>query len=143
MDIIFDTERLLVKNLTSEEIEKFNDRNIGIYDNNEFTIHLKSNDEKIGAIGFSYVNEKKVELRYEIKKDFQNNGYMTETICYFSKYLFDKNIDKIVIICKTDNISSNKVASKSGFVLLKTFDNGKFGMCNYYELNKGVDPNEQ
>ena len=142
MDIVFETERLFINNLTNEEIEKFNNRNLGKYDNNEFTIHLKSNNEKIGAIGFLYSNEKTVELRYGIKKEYQGNGYMTEVVKCLSKYLFDKNIDKIVIICKNDNISSNKVASKNNFKLLKTFDNGEFGMCNYYELKKGVDPNE-
>ena len=136
MNIVFETKRLFINNLTNEEIEKFNNRNLGKYDNNEFTIHLKSNNEKIGAIGFSYRDTKTVELRYGIKMEYQGNGYMTEAVKYLSKYLFDKNIDKIVIVCKNDNIPSNKVASKNNFKLLKTFDNGKFGLCNHYELEK-------
>lgn len=135
MDIIIETERLLIKNLTLNEIEVFNKRNIGKYDNNEFSIYLKDSNKKIGAIGFSFKDEKKVELRYGIMSLYQGKGYMTETLKYFIDYLFSQNINKIVIICKIDNNSSNKVALKAGFRLLKTFNYQDFGECNYYELN--------
>ena len=133
---IFETERLVIKELTPEERIKFNERRVGDFENDEYTIHLKSNDEEIGLIGYMGKEDKEAELRYGITSLYQNNGYMTETIKEFTNYLFKKGKEKIIIICHVDNIPSNKVAIKSGFKLIKSFDYKDKGICNYYLLEK-------
>ena len=133
---VFETERLILKQLTLEEIEQFESRKIDIYDNNEFSIYLKLNNQKIGMIGFSYVDNKKVELRYGIATIYRNNGYMTEILKSFIKYLFDNDIDDIIVIVKISNLPSNRVVNKLGFKLVKRFDYNEFGVCNYYIMKK-------
>ena len=136
MNVVFETNRLLIKELSPEEMEKFNERRIGDYENNEYTIHLKSTDEQIGIVGYLCREENNAELRYGISSKYQNNGYMTETIKGLIDYLFKNGKEKIVIICNVDNIPSNKVAVKAGCKLIKTFEYKQFGMCNYYQLIK-------
>lgn len=87
-------------------------------------------------LGFSYIDNKKVELRYGIATVYRNNGYMTEILKLFINYLFDNNIDEIVVIVKISNIQSNKVVNKLDFKLIKSFDNNEFGICNYYIMKK-------
>ena len=141
-NVISETKNLLIRDLNDEEINKFNTRNLGLYNKNEFSIVLKNINEKIGSIGFSKIEKNVVELRYGIKSDFQAKGYMTEALVAFIEYLWKQNVKKIVIIAKLDNVASNRVAEKNNFKLLKTFSYKDFGMCNYYELEKGGNLNE-
>ena len=136
MDILFETERLFICELTKEEKTKFEERKIGDFENNEYAIHLKSNNEIIGIIGYMCEEEKNAELRYGIKDVHQGNGYMTETVKGMITYLFEKGKEKITIICKVDNIPSNKVAIKAGFELIKTAEYKHFGLCNYYTIKR-------
>lgn len=138
MNNIIETDRLVLRDLTEDEIIKFNARNIGKYDNNEFSIYLKDSNEKIGMIGFKYLDDNKVELRYGIVSKYRSNGYMTEILKSFVNYLFNRGFDSIIVIVEVDNIPSNRVVNKLNFELIKKVDIEGHGLCNYYELKREV-----
>ena len=138
MNDIIETDRLVLRDLTEDEIIKFNARNIGKYDNNEFSIYLKDNNEKIGMLGFKYLDDNKVELRYGIASKYRSNGYMTEILKSFVNYLFNRGFDSIIVIVEVDNNPSNRVVNKLNFELIKKVDIEGHGLCNYYELKREV-----
>ena len=138
MNNIIETDRLILRDLTKDEIIKFDARNIGKYDNNEFSIYLKDSNEKIGMIGFKYLDDNKVELRYGIASKYRNKGYMTEILESFVNYLFNRGFNSIIVIVEVDNIPSNRVVNKLNFELIKKVDIEGHGLCNYYELKREV-----
>lgn len=82
-------------------------------------IYLKNNlDETIGNLSFKgpSVNGM-VEIGYGINDNYQNNGYMIETLIAVSNWAIKQ--DKVSVLeaeTTTDNIASIKVLEKVGFV---------------------------
>lgn len=76
------------------------------------------------------------EIVYAISKDYRGKGYTTQATKGMINYLFENsNIEMLSSISLLDNISSNKVIEKSGFIFqnIIKIDDKEY---NYYQLHK-------
>ncbi|MDD4111986.1 MAG: GNAT family N-acetyltransferase, partial [Herbinix sp.] len=101
----------------------------------------KFDGAKIGTCGFHRwdFNEAKIEVGYDLKKEFWGNGYMSEAlneIINFAKTKMNLNIINAYIY--VDNHKSKQLVSKLGFVVTGTMNEifrGKEYLHNIYSLN--------
>ncbi|MEI4651128.1 GNAT family N-acetyltransferase [Bacillus cereus] len=76
------------------------------------------------------------EIMYAISSEYQNNGYATKATKGLIDYLFEKtNVDVLNAIDLINNIASNKVIEKCGFIYLseQEIENQLY---NHYQLSK-------
>ena len=76
------------------------------------------------------------EIVYAISKDYRGKGYTTQAAKGMIRYLFENtNIEILSSIALVDNMPSNKVIEKSGFIFQNVIkiDDEKY---NYYKLHK-------
>ncbi|MFS1519546.1 GNAT family N-acetyltransferase [Bacillus sp. SCS-151] len=89
-------------------------------------IILKETEEFIGCIATSMKDELPApnrEISYVISEYYRNKGYTTNAVKGLAKYLFEKtNLEILNAIALTNNESSNRVITKSGFTYMKTID---------------------
>ena len=92
----------------------------------ELCIETKSNNQLIGGCGI-YIKDSdrlRAEIGYILHKEFWGQGFVTEAtkllVAYARKEL---GIEVIEATCDLKNIGSQRVLEKSGFKLLKTFEN--------------------
>ncbi|MBQ8142239.1 MAG: GNAT family N-acetyltransferase [Bacilli bacterium] len=81
-----------------------------------FMITLKDSGEPIGAIDVVKYIDGNPEIGYCLSRKYWNQGLMTEVCKAFTKYLFAKGFQKIYITAIDENIGSNRVVEKCGFV---------------------------
>jgi ribosomal-protein-alanine N-acetyltransferase len=86
-----------------------------------FLIENKISNEFIGEIGYTVMNNtsygKLVHLGYFIKEECWNKGYVTEALKRVIEFAFEEdNVYRISIGCLKENIGSEKVMQKSGFI---------------------------
>ncbi len=77
------------------------------------------------------------EIMYAISKDYRGKGYTTQAAQGMIKYLFEKtNVEILNAVALINNISSNRVIQKCGFVFFNSIEieNENY---NYYKLTKG------
>ncbi len=80
---------------------------------------FNENREFIGTIGFVRKTPWEVNIGYRILlKKHRQKGYLSEALPLFVKYVFDtfKDVDRISLNTAFDNIGSQKVAERSGFI---------------------------
>lgn len=99
-------------------------------------IVLKETDELIGFIGLGKCRCNDVEIGYEIREDYQNNGYATEAVSAAGEWggsrLRECNAElKIIGKVEHENWASRKVLEKAGF----TFSYAE-KYLSVYELKK-------
>ncbi|WDF52458.1 GNAT family N-acetyltransferase [Paenibacillus sp. KACC 21273] len=78
------------------------------------------------------------EIIYAISKDYRGKGYTTQAVKGMINYLFENtNVEIISSLALLDNISSNKVIKKSGFIFqnIIKIDDKEY---NYYQLHKKI-----
>ena len=80
-----------------------------------FVITLKDSGEPIGSIDVVNYIDGNPEIGYCLSKKYWNLGLMTEACKAFTKYLFNKGFNKVLIKALVENISSNRVIEKCGF----------------------------
>jgi ribosomal-protein-alanine N-acetyltransferase len=88
--------------------------NDGIY----FAIARKDNNQLIGSLGFSgYIrHHNRVELSYDLSKDYWRQGITNKAINAIVKYGFETmNFNRIEAFTVTENIASEKLLEKCGF----------------------------
>ncbi|TKJ94092.1 N-acetyltransferase [Paenibacillus sp. CFBP13512] len=76
------------------------------------------------------------EIVYAISKDYRGKGYTTQAAKGIINYLFENtNVEILSSIALLNNISSNKVIEKSGFIFqnIIKIDDKEY---NYYQLHK-------
>jgi ribosomal-protein-alanine N-acetyltransferase len=86
----------------------------GIY----FAIAKKDTNQLIGSIGFSshIKHHHRIELSYDLAKDYWRKGIMTKAIKAVSKYCFEKMpINRIEAFVHKNNIHSLTLLEKCGF----------------------------
>ena len=86
-----------------------------------FLIENKNTKEFIGEIGYTVTNDtiygKLVHLGYFIKEKYWNNGFTTEALKRVIEFAFEENnVYRISTGCVKENISSEKVMQKNGFI---------------------------
>lgn len=132
------TERLRLRPLCYSDLTDLHE----LYSNPEnekflFPAHLKKSETEaflvnhflanpLGKWGIELLDAHKIigtiavvksdELSYLLHSDYQNHGYMTETVSNLTKTF---PTVKFVIRCEITNFSSKKVAVKAGFHLVK------------------------
>ena len=85
-------------------------------------IELRATGELIGMIdvvGFHHGNP---VIGYCSGPDYWGNGYMTEALRAVVNELFATGYEEIVIGAMADNIGSNRVIEKAGFMRIGTFE---------------------
>lgn len=85
-----------------------------------YAIILKETNFLIGYIDIVAFIDNVPEIGYALNKSYWNKGYMSEALEAFSNYLFnDIGYQELIIGVIEENIGSNKVAIKNGFILDK------------------------
>lgn len=82
-----------------------------------YAICIKGNDEPIGTIGLSIVDERdeKASLGYVISKKHWNKGYMTEVLQSVITFAFEQlNLNRVEGEHAVDNVASGEVMIKCG-----------------------------
>ena len=86
-----------------------------------FAIRLKENGRLIGILTKYLVEGDTVEIGYGIGSKYWNNGYTTEAVREFIKYLINDEHYKIVLASFfTNNLASKRVMEKVGMVYSHT-----------------------
>ena len=108
-----------------------------------FVITIKGNDEPIGAIDTVNFRNGIPEVGYCLSRKYWNKGYMTEACKAFVNYLFELGYPKVLIRADVNNVGSNKVIEKCGFVFThvesierRSDERPEPAMVNCYELKK-------
>lgn len=105
-------------------------------------VQLKSTGRCIGLIGAApkYELDNKVEILFSIADEHQNCGYITEAGKSLIDWVFEHTpAGFLVAIVKPDNIPSNRVIEKLGFIYHSECSinyDGKMTDFHYYRLNK-------
>jgi [ribosomal protein S5]-alanine N-acetyltransferase len=86
-----------------------------------FLIENRSTNEFIGEIGYTVLNNtpygKLVDLGYFINEKYWNKGYTTEALKKVIEFAFEENnVYRIKTGCMIENIGSEKVMQKNGFI---------------------------
>lgn len=91
-------------------------------DRNLYFIRLVENGSSFINVGFIQLikHENSVEIGYSITEEYQGNGYATEALCKAVE-LAKPYSDRIIVKIRDDNIASQKVAIKSGFIRTDTY----------------------
>ena len=86
-----------------------------------FAIANKDTDEFIGSVGYTVTEVapvgKLVHMGYFILPEHHGLGYMTEAVIEVLRFAFeDNNVFKVRTGCFSDNIASERVMQKCGFI---------------------------
>ena len=86
-----------------------------------YTIALKETNTVIGSVGCSYYEDLQATgITYFIGALYRSNGYAAEAVKAFTKYFFSHyDLQKMIATIKEENLSSQKVIEKAGFLLVK------------------------
>ena len=86
-----------------------------------FAIELKSDGSLIGGIDVvGYDDEGVPVIGYDLSRKYWNNGYMTEALKAVISELFTEGFDTVFIEAVVENIGSNRVIEKAGFIFTGT-----------------------
>ena len=101
-----------------------------------FVIEIKNTNEFIGGIGYTVSDNtpfgKLVHMGYFLLKDYWNKGYTTEALKRVMEFAFsENNVYRIHTGCLKENIYSEKIMQKCGFIkeaefIEYVFHDGKF-----------------
>lgn len=98
--------------------------------NSFFWIILKSNNKVIGSIDFKCVPKNKiVEIGYGLGKQYEGNGYMSESVKAMIEIAKEKELKKVIADTLKSNQKSQNVLLRNRFTLTKEDDE-----YFYYEL---------
>ena len=112
----------------------------------KWAIIAKETQQLIGAISFERLNEqtRQAELGYFLHRDYWGQGFATEAVRTISFLaLYQLGLTDISIIAHFENIASQKVAEKAGFVLLRQYKGSdryshKMRTYRHYHLTKTI-----
>lgn len=107
-----------------------------------FAIVKKDSSEVMGMIDVPRITpEGYPEIGYSSAKKYWGKGYMTEACKAMVDYLFERGYQKILIRARVENIGSNRVIEKTGFVFTKREEVhleklDKMVTLNFYEMER-------
>ena len=139
------TERLILRDWHEDDIgcSVYNEDEIRYLINakNNYAIVLKENNEIIGTIGLNEDADGKENVRnvgVRIVPQHQNRGYITEALRAVIDSVRDIT-DTLSWLCKAEDLRSQHIAKKFGFVYVKTFAKAQHNLPSdfyYYILDK-------
>ncbi len=113
---------------TKEEVARWIERNIERYNNDGFGLYAvirKDDDQFLGDCGITLQNidgDILPEIGFHIIKTFCNMGYATEAAEACKKYAIEElGFKSIYSYSEVENKASQKVSSKLGMKMIKTF----------------------
>lgn len=86
----------------------------------EWQFSVFCGDDFAGLAGFKGTDRlnRKSEIGYWLKEEFQHRGIMTETVRALMKFGFSElGLNRIQIKCAPENVKSNKIPQRLGFTL--------------------------
>ena len=86
----------------------------------EWQFAIFCGDDFAGLAGFKGTDRlnRKSEIGYWLKEEFQHRGIMTETVRALIKFGFSElGLNRIQIKCAPENVKSNKIPQRLGFTL--------------------------
>ena len=86
-------------------------------------VTLKANGKLIGMVGLGNKEEvdNKVEIAYFISEKYSDNRYISEAAQAMKEWAFHSlKLDCLIAIVELDNLPSQKVAEKCGFIRINT-----------------------
>lgn len=86
-------------------------------------ITLKSNQNLIGMVGIGNKEEvnNEIEIAYFVSENYCHNGYIGEAAKAMVEWVFTNlKLDYLIAIVEPDNIPSQRVVEKCGFIKLAT-----------------------
>lgn len=89
-----------------------------------WAIEDKLNQELVGAIKFDKLDLEKgwAEIGYFVKKTYQGKGLATEALSIICFVSFQEiGLNKLNLVTHLDNVASQKVAKKVGFILKRQY----------------------
>lgn len=92
----------------------------------DWQIVLKSENKIIGSVGFKgKPNENgEVEIGYGLNENYERKGFMTEAVRHMVRWALEqKGIKHVIAETEIDNIASQKVLKKNGFIAYKNENN--------------------
>lgn len=94
-----------------------------------FALAKKDTNEVIGEAGIHFTKDRKsAEIGYWLGESFWGSGYTAEAVSAILDYGFRvHHLEMMYAICKEDNVSSHRVAEKSGMHVYSCGD----GMVRY------------
>ncbi len=102
---------------------------------NNYAVVLKENEQVIGTIGLNEDADGKSNVRnvgVRIIPQYQNQGYMTEALTVVINASSDM-CDALSWFCAADDLRSQHLARKFGFVYVKTFNKDQYNLpCDFY-----------
>jgi [ribosomal protein S5]-alanine N-acetyltransferase len=111
-------------------------QNDGIY----FAIADKKNDRLIGSIGLTGFNsyQARIEISYDLNKEYWNRGIMTAAIKAVTKYAFENFcygwVNRIEAFTSSSNIPSQNLLVKCGFVFEGILRQHRFHRGQYVDV---------
>lgn len=103
-----------------------------------YAIILEKNKKMIGTCDFHTIDWdlKQGEIGYALNYDYWGKGYMTMACKAVIKYGFEQlKLEKVVISHEINNIGSQRVIEKSGFIFVEERENQITKTTNmYYEI---------
>jgi len=123
-NIMYYLQDILTKNIEESKVNlnnTINDQNSKERKYYFFVIENKDTKEFIGEIGYTIKNNtpygKLVDMGYFIQKNHWNKGYTTEALKRVIEFAFEENnVYRIYTGCLKENIYSEKVMLKCGFI---------------------------
>lgn len=96
------------------------------------------NDQLIGCTDFHGIDltSKQAEIGYWIHSTYKNQGIISKVVKKLCDYAFiNLNLNRLTIVADVENISSNKVALKSGFTFVGTQKEERVMYDEYRDMN--------
>lgn len=123
----------------SVEMSKWVINNVFLPNKHAYAIVLKSTQEVIGCIGLVPMGdehykteENEREVGYWIGLPYWNKGLTTEALTALMEYLSNEDtINTLLLTTDANNIASQRVAEKCGFVRVDIFDYVGIQSCVY------------
>lgn len=123
-------KKLYLNRITSVPFEKPEDRHL-------YLMRLKHPNEDDVNIGFVQLIKRDdgVEIGYSVTEDFQGKGYATAAVKQ-AIMLAQKYSDSISIRIRDDNIASQRVGEKNGFIPTEEYELNEYPKCGFVKLRK-------
>jgi ribosomal-protein-alanine N-acetyltransferase len=128
-------------------MEKWIDRNLNHQDRygyGIFSVILKEQDELVGDCGLEHMEidgSHEVELGYDFRSDYWNQGLATEAASAVRDYAFEQlGLKRLISLIRPDNLASQRVAEKIGMRKEKEYVRGEVLYHLYSQSRCGKNP---
>lgn len=109
-----------------------------LIENNGFRAAIYYNTDMVGVAGLKYIDwiNKKTEIMYWIDQDYLGKGITTACVNKLLDISFKEyKLNKVFIKSSVDNIPSNRIAEKCGFILEGVSKDDELLATGYTDIN--------